>query len=102
MSPSDTDTTRAPLTGTVADVCHDLVATRSEYGDEERLADLVEARCAALGVAHERIRHCVIARTGGDGDPRRARRPPRHGAQLARRRRAPHGASASSAAAPPT
>jgi succinyl-diaminopimelate desuccinylase len=69
MSPSETDTTRAPLTGTVADVCHDLVASRSEYGDEERLADLVEARCAALGVRHERIRHCVIARTGGDGDP---------------------------------
>ena len=69
MSPSESDRTRAPLTGSVADVCHDLVATRSEYGDEERLADLVEARCAALGVVHERIRHCVVARTGGDGDP---------------------------------
>jgi len=27
MSPSETERTRAPLTGSVADVCHDLVAT---------------------------------------------------------------------------
>jgi succinyl-diaminopimelate desuccinylase len=67
MSPSE-PTARPPLTGSVADVCHDLVATRSEYGDEEGLADLVEGRCRALGVPYERLRHCVIARTGGDGD----------------------------------
>ena len=57
-----------PLTGSVADVCLDLVATPSEYGDEEALADLVEARCRALGVRHERLRHSVVARTGGDGE----------------------------------
>jgi succinyl-diaminopimelate desuccinylase len=57
-----------PLTGSVADVCLELVATPSEYGDEAALADLVEARCQALGVRHERLRHSVVARTGGDGD----------------------------------
>jgi succinyl-diaminopimelate desuccinylase len=65
MSPSE----RAPLTGSIADVCHDLVATPSVYGDEGRLADLVEARCRELGVEHERLRHCVIARSGDGGDP---------------------------------
>ena len=32
------------LSGSVADVCFDLVATASEYGDEQALADAVENR----------------------------------------------------------
>ena len=52
------------LSGAVDDICHDLVATPSEYGTEGRLADLVEHRVAGLGVEHERIGDSIVARTG--------------------------------------
>ncbi len=57
------------LSGTVADICFDLVATASEYGEERALADLVEARVAELGVEHERIGDSIVARAGGSGVP---------------------------------
>lgn len=57
------------LGGSVADICHDLVATPSEYGDEGVLADLIERRVAELGVEHERIGDSIVARTGGGGAP---------------------------------
>jgi succinyl-diaminopimelate desuccinylase len=57
------------LSGTVADICFDLVATRSEYGEERELADRVERRVAALGVEHERIGNSIVARAGGPGAP---------------------------------
>jgi succinyl-diaminopimelate desuccinylase len=57
------------LSGTVADICFDLVATRSEYGEEQALADLVERRVADLGVEHERIGNSIVARAGGSGAP---------------------------------
>ena len=60
---------RAFLSGTVADICFDLVATQSEYGDEQALADLVEHRVAELGVEHERIGNSIVARAGGPGAP---------------------------------
>ena len=60
---------RAFLSGTVADICFDLVATQSEYGDEQALADLVEHRVAELGVEHERIGNSIVARAGGMGAP---------------------------------
>ena len=41
------------LGGSVADVCFDLVATPSEYGQEEALAGLVQHRLEALGVRFE-------------------------------------------------
>ena len=46
--------------GAVADICHDLVATPSEYGDEELLADLVEARVRAIGARYERIGNALV------------------------------------------
>ena len=56
------------LAGTVAEVCHALVATPSEYGDEELLAGRVEARIAELGLPYERLGNSLVARTGaGDG-----------------------------------
>ena len=45
------------LSGAVDDICFDLVATRSEYGEEGHLADLVEAR----------IRELIAAETWPDG-----------------------------------
>jgi acetylornithine deacetylase/succinyl-diaminopimelate desuccinylase-like protein len=60
---------RAFLSGTVADICFDLVATRSEYGDERELADLVERRVVELGLDHERIGNAIVARAGGPGVP---------------------------------
>lgn len=60
---------RAFLSGTVADICFDLVATRSEYGDERELADLVERRVVDLGLDHERIGNAIVARAGGTGVP---------------------------------
>ena len=57
------------LSGAVDDICFDLVATRSEYGEEAHLADLVEARIRELGLEHERIGDAVVARAGGDGSP---------------------------------
>ena len=57
------------LSGTVADICFDLVATASEYGEERALADLVEARVAELGVEHERIGDSIVTRAGGSGVP---------------------------------
>lgn len=60
---------RAFLSGTVADICFDLVATRSEYGQELELADLVERRVNELGVEHERIGNSIVARAGGSGVP---------------------------------
>jgi succinyl-diaminopimelate desuccinylase len=56
------------LSGSVADVCEALVATPSEYGEEEVLAGHVEERIAELGLAHERLGNAIVARTGvGDG-----------------------------------
>lgn len=57
------------LSGTVADICFDLVATRSEYGEEGELANLVERRLQELGVMHERIGNSLVARAGGSGTP---------------------------------
>ena len=57
------------LSGDVDDICFDLVATRSEYGDEERLADLVEQRLGELGLERERIGNALVARAGGPGTP---------------------------------
>lgn len=57
------------LSGTVADICFDLVATRSEYGEEQELADLLERRVAELGVEHERIGNSIVARAGSTGAP---------------------------------
>lgn len=60
------------LAGSVADVCFDLVATPSVYGDEARLAGLVEERARSLGVRFERIGNAVVCRTGAnaaDGEP---------------------------------
>ncbi len=57
----------SPFSGPVAAVCEALVATPSEYGDEELIAGLVEERCRELGVVHERRGNAVVARTGGDG-----------------------------------
>lgn len=59
---------RAFLSGAVDDICLDLVATRSEYGHERDLADLVEARILELGLPHERIGDSIVARAGGDGE----------------------------------
>ncbi|MGI9117441.1 MAG: succinyl-diaminopimelate desuccinylase [Gaiellales bacterium] len=57
------------LSGAVDDICFDLVATRSEYGDERHLADLVEQRVRELGLEHERIGNAIVARAGGVGTP---------------------------------
>ena len=57
------------LSGPVDDICLDLVATRSEYGEEAQLADLVEARVRELGLEHERIGGSIVARAGGTGTP---------------------------------
>src|SRR3954447_2672408 len=57
----------SPFSGPVAAVCEALVATPSEYGEEELIAGLVEQRCIELGVVHERQGNAVVARTGGDG-----------------------------------
>ena len=57
------------LSGTVADICFDLVATRSEYGEERELADPVARRVEELGVEHERIGNSIVARAGGTGAP---------------------------------
>ncbi len=53
--------------GSVADVCEALVATPSEYGEEELLAGHVEERVAGLGLVYERLGNAIVARTG-DGD----------------------------------
>lgn len=53
--------------GDVADICQALLEVPSEYGDEERLADLVEWRVAALARRSERIGNAIVARTGDDG-----------------------------------
>lgn len=50
--------------GDVAEICHDLVATPSEYGEEAMLADRVEERVRALGVRHERIGDAIVCRSG--------------------------------------
>lgn len=55
------------LSGSVADVCFDLVSTASEYGDEQGLADAVENRVRALGIVPERIGNSIVARTGERG-----------------------------------
>jgi len=55
------------LSGSVADVCFDLVATASEYGDEQALADAVENRVRSHGIVPERIGNSIVARTGGPG-----------------------------------
>ena len=55
------------LSGSVADVCFDLVATASEYGDEQVLADAVENRVRSHGIVPERIGNSIVARTGGPG-----------------------------------
>lgn len=60
---------RAPLSGDVAEICLELVATPSPYGQEAALADLVEARIGSLGLPVERIGNAVVTRTGGDGTP---------------------------------
>ena len=57
----------SPFSGSVAEVCEALVATPSEYGDEELIAGLVEERCRELGVVHERRGNAIVARTGGPG-----------------------------------
>jgi succinyl-diaminopimelate desuccinylase len=57
----------SPFSGSVAAVCAALVATPSEYGDEELIAGLVEERCRELGVIHERRGNAIVARTGGSG-----------------------------------
>jgi succinyl-diaminopimelate desuccinylase len=57
----------SPFDGPIADVCVHLLETASEYGDEERLAGMVEAHCATLGVQYERIGNAVVARTGPAG-----------------------------------
>jgi succinyl-diaminopimelate desuccinylase len=57
----------SPFSGSVAAVCEALVATPSEYGDEELIAGLVEERCRELGVVHERRGNAIVARTGGPG-----------------------------------
>ena len=58
---------RPPLSGDVDEICLDLVAIPSEYGAEGPLADLVEERVRALGLAVERIGDAVVARGGGAG-----------------------------------
>ncbi len=57
----------SPFSGPIAAVCEALVATPSEYGDEELIAGLVEERCCELGVVHERRGNAIVARTGGPG-----------------------------------
>jgi len=57
------------LGGSVADICLDLVATPSVYGEEGALADLIERRVAELDVEHERIGDSIVARTGSGGAP---------------------------------
>ena len=57
----------SPFSGPVAAVCAALVATSSEYGDEELIARLLEERCRELGVVHERRGNAIVARTGGSG-----------------------------------
>lgn len=58
-----------PLAGDVASICLDLVATPSEYGEEEALADAVEMRVRELGLEVERIGNAVVAAHGPEGDP---------------------------------
>jgi len=53
------------LSGTVADICFDLVSTRSEYGEERELADLVEARIAEL---ERELANLVGSETTGEYD----------------------------------
>ncbi len=60
---------RPLLSGSVDDICFDLVSTRSEYGEEQHLADLVEDRVRTLGLDYERIGNSVVARAGGPGVP---------------------------------
>ena len=55
------------LSGSVSDVCFDLVSTASEYGDERDLADAVENRVRELGIVPERIGNSIVARTGAKG-----------------------------------
>lgn len=57
------------LSGDVAAICLDLVATPSEYGEEEVLAGAVEKRLLDLGLEVERIGNAVIAARGTEGDP---------------------------------
>lgn len=59
------------LGGPVADICLDLVATPSVYGEEGALADLIERRVAELDVEHERIGDSIVARTGSAARPSR-------------------------------
>ena len=58
---------RALRSGSVSDICLDLVTTASEYGQEKQLADLIEARVGLLGRPVERIGNSVLTRTGGEG-----------------------------------
>lgn len=53
----------------LAETCLELVATPSETGQEAAIADLVAARCTALGATFERVGHNVVAATGADGPP---------------------------------
>lgn len=57
------------LRGDLASICLDLVATPSEYGEEEALADAVEVRLRELDLEVERIGNSVIAARDGDGPP---------------------------------
>ncbi len=57
----------SPFSGSVAAICEALVATPSEYGDEERIAGLVEERLIELRVPHERLGNALVARSGGPG-----------------------------------
>ncbi len=69
MSPADAAPVgeRRPLTGSVADICLDLVAMPTPTGAEGPLADLVAERLGALGIPHERLGDACVARSGGDG-----------------------------------
>ncbi len=60
---------RAFLSGSVADICFDLVSSPSEYGHEAALADAIEVRIRALGHTPERIGNSLIVRSGGTGRP---------------------------------
>jgi succinyl-diaminopimelate desuccinylase len=56
------------LTGSVGQICLELVATSTPTGQEAPLTEAVLRRCRALDVPHERIGNAVVARTGEDGD----------------------------------
>jgi len=57
------------LGGDVADICHDLVATPSPYGEERALVDRLERRIGELGAVHERIGDALVVRVGTGDTP---------------------------------